>query len=101
MNSYADFSEIDIKTECAVEPTQNDGEENSDPYAVYAAGFKSIYKPKRSGAVTFAELLDRVARINPEVRIRFTSPHPKEFSDQVLEVIARHPNICKWVNMPA
>ena len=34
----------------------------------------------------FAELLDAVASVDPEMRIRFTSPHPKDFSDDVLEV---------------
>lgn len=48
-------------------------------------GFQSIYKPKRSGTVSFAELLDAVASVDPEMRIRFTSPHPKEFSDEVLQ----------------
>lgn len=45
-----------------------------------------MYKPKRSGTVSFAELLDAVAIVDPEMRIRFTSPHPKEFSDEVLQV---------------
>ena len=49
-------------------------------------GFQSVYKPKRSGTVSFAELLDAVAGVDPEMRIRFTSPHPKEFSDEVLQV---------------
>ena len=45
-------------------------------------GFKTIYKPKASGRM-FADLLDCVANINPEMRIRFTSPHPKDFPDEV------------------
>lgn len=49
-------------------------------------GFQSVYKPQRTGAVQFAELLDAVASVDPEMRIRFTSPHPKDFSDDVLEV---------------
>lgn len=52
-------------------------------------GFQSVYKPKRSGTVSFAELLDAVASVDPEMRIRFTSPHPKEFSDEVLQVSPR------------
>lgn len=51
-----------------------------------AQGFQSVYKPQRTGAVQFAELLDAVASVDPEMRIRFTSPHPKEFSDDVLRV---------------
>ena len=53
---------------------------------VVLQGFQSVYKPKRRGTVSFAELLDAVASIDPEMRIRFTSPHPKEFSDEVLQV---------------
>lgn len=49
-------------------------------------GFKSVYKPQRAGAVQFAELLDAVSDVDPEMRIRFTSPHPKDFSDDVLKV---------------
>ena len=48
--------------------------------------FQSVYKPKRSGTVSFAELLDAVAGVDPEMRVRFTSPHPKEFSDEILQV---------------
>ncbi len=45
-------------------------------------GFKSIYKVSHVG-VRFAELLDRVSDVDPEMRIRFTSPHPKDFPDEV------------------
>lgn len=45
-----------------------------------------MYKPQRAGAVLFAELLGAVADVDPEMRIRFTSPHPKDFSDDVLKV---------------
>nr|CAI5853969.1 unnamed protein product [Callosobruchus analis] len=65
-----------------------------------ANGFKTVYKPKRGG-LRFADLLDRVARVNPEMRIRFTSPHPKDFPDEVVQMIADHPNICKNLHMPA
>ncbi len=51
-------------------------------------GFSSVYRPNRAGAVPFAELLARVAGVDPEMRVRFTSPHPKEFSDDVLQVPA-------------
>lgn len=45
----------------------------------------SVYKPRRDGAAPFAELLNAVAAVDPEMRIRFTSPHPKDFSDDVLQ----------------
>ncbi|KJE98133.1 hypothetical protein CAOG_08147 [Capsaspora owczarzaki ATCC 30864] len=65
-----------------------------------AAGFKSIYKPKIGGR-RFAELLRQVAAVDPEMRIRFTSPHPKDFPDDVLTVIASTANVCKSLHMPA
>jgi len=66
----------------------------------YATGFKSIYRPK-TGGLRFADLLERVAAVNPEVRIRFTSPHPKDFPDEVLTLIANTPNICNQLHLPA
>ena len=73
------------------------------PFSGYAAGFSSRYKPegRREGALQFAALLDRVAAIDPEMRVRFTSPHPKDFPDEVLEVIASRPNVCNCLHMPA
>lgn len=45
-------------------------------------GFQTIYRP-RPGGLRFSDLLDRVSRIDPDMRIRFTSPHPKDFPDEV------------------
>lgn len=59
---------------------------NKDRPTVMAKGFKTVYKTK-IGGLRFADLLDKVSEIDPEIRIRFTSPHPKDFPDEVLEVI--------------
>lgn len=100
VNSYTDFSQPLIIT--TRNPTDQDQDQDQDPFALhYAKGFKSVYKPKRSGASTFADLLDAVASVDPEMRIRFTSPHPKDFGDDVLEVIAARHNVCKQLHMPA
>lgn len=50
---------------------------------------------------TFAELVHRVSLINPEVRIRFSSPHPKDFPNELLHVIADRPNVCNYIHIPA
>ncbi|EDV49630.1 uncharacterized protein Dere_GG17285 [Drosophila erecta] len=63
-------------------------------------GFSTVYKPK-TGGTPFAALLRAVAQAVPEMRVRFTSPHPKDFSDEVLEVIRDHPNVCKQLHLPA
>lgn len=66
----------------------------------HAPGFRTVYKPKIGGR-RFAELLERVAVAAPNVRIRFTSPHPKDFPDEVLHVMQAHQNICKNIHLPA
>jgi tRNA-2-methylthio-N6-dimethylallyladenosine synthase len=50
--------------------------------------------------VTFPELLRRVARHAPQTRIRFTTSHPKDMSDETLHVIAEEPNVCKSIHLP-
>ncbi|OUC45480.1 putative radical SAM methylthiotransferase, MiaB/RimO family, partial [Trichinella nativa] len=65
-----------------------------------ANGFVNVVKRKKCG-IRFAELLQRLSNINNNVRIRFTSPHPKDFPDEVLDVIRNHPNICNSVHLPA
>ena len=49
----------------------------------------------------FADLLKAVAEIHPEVRIRFTSPHPKDFPEEVLRVMADKANVCNNIHLPA
>nr|XP_033818459.1 CDK5 regulatory subunit-associated protein 1 isoform X1 [Geotrypetes seraphini] len=63
-------------------------------------GFNTIYRAKRGG-LRFVDLLDQVSRIDPEMRIRFTSPHPKDFPDEVLQIIRERHNICKQIHLPA
>ncbi|MBR1733704.1 MAG: tRNA (N6-isopentenyl adenosine(37)-C2)-methylthiotransferase MiaB [Alloprevotella sp.] len=48
----------------------------------------------------FPELLKRVAREVPEMRIRFTTSHPKDMSDETLRVIAEEPNVCRHIHLP-
>lgn len=50
--------------------------------------------------VSFPELLSLVARTVPKMRIRFATSHPKDMSDETLETIAQHPNICKSIHLP-
>eukprot|EP01112_Ceratiomyxa_fruticulosa_P012606 TRINITY_DN349_c0_g1_i1.p1 TRINITY_DN349_c0_g1~~TRINITY_DN349_c0_g1_i1.p1 ORF type:complete len:582 (+),score=79.25 TRINITY_DN349_c0_g1_i1:243-1988(+) len=64
------------------------------------AGFKTIYKPTKSG-VNFTELVNKVSGVNSEMRIRFTSPHPKDFPDELLHLISERPNLCKSLHIPA
>lgn len=50
--------------------------------------------------ITFANLLEMVARVSPLLRIRFSTSHPKDITDDVLEVMAKYDNICKYIHLP-
>jgi tRNA-2-methylthio-N6-dimethylallyladenosine synthase len=50
--------------------------------------------------VNFAQLLERVAMINPLLRVRFSTSHPKDITDEVLETMAKYENICKCIHLP-
>ena len=50
--------------------------------------------------VDFPSLLEIVAQAVPDMRIRFTTSHPKDMSDRTLEVIAQYPNLCKFIHLP-
>lgn len=55
----------------------------------------------KCGEVGFPELMEMVAQISPLLRVRFATSHPKDISDALLEVMARHDNICKAIHLPA
>ena len=54
-----------------------------------------------SGVTTFADLLAAVASIDPLLRVRFSTSHPKDLSDEVLHTMARFPNLCRAIHLPA
>src|SRR5690606_24937873 len=50
--------------------------------------------------VTFAMLLEKVALIHPDLRVRFSTSHPKDITDEVLFTIAKYENICNYIHLP-
>ncbi|GJJ74721.1 tRNA-2-methylthio-N6-dimethylallyladenosine synthase [Entomortierella parvispora] len=88
VNSYRDTSGDGVQLAAGV------GAELSNP------GFNTIYK-RKDGGMRFTELLDHVSQVDPEMRIRFTSPHPKDFPTALLHLMAERPNICSQIHMPA
>jgi tRNA-2-methylthio-N6-dimethylallyladenosine synthase len=58
------------------------------------------YTNEREPAITFAALLEMVARVSPELRVRFSTSHPKDITDDVLHTIAKYDNICNYIHLP-
>jgi tRNA-2-methylthio-N6-dimethylallyladenosine synthase len=52
------------------------------------------------GIVNFAQLLEMVAKVSPDLRVRFSTSHPKDITDDVLYTMARYENICKYIHLP-
>jgi len=61
---------------------------------------KLVQKEEGDGSVNFAQLLEMVAAISPDLRIRFSTSHPKDITDEVLYTIAKHDNICNYIHLP-
>ena len=60
----------------------------------------SYHFEKDGMTIDFPQLLKIVAEAAPEIRFRFTTSHPKDMSDRTLEVIAAHPNLCRFIHLP-
>lgn len=58
------------------------------------------YTQEDGRIIEFPELLSIIAEMVPDMRIRFTSPHPKDMTDETLEVIAKYSNICRFIHLP-
>jgi tRNA-2-methylthio-N6-dimethylallyladenosine synthase len=50
--------------------------------------------------MNFAQLMEQVALVNPDLRVRFSTSHPKDMTDEVLEVMAKYENICEYIHLP-
>lgn len=104
---------------CVV-PYTRGAERSRDPKTIlreaqelYSNGYKEItllgqnvdsylWKAEKEGEanVNFAQLLEMVAKISPELRVRFSTSHPKDISDEVIYTMAAWPNICKHIHLP-
>lgn len=61
----------------------------------------SVTSPSSLSSLNFADLLALVAQISPELRVRFSTSHPKDITDDVLHTMKRYDNICNYVHLPA
>lgn len=78
---------------------------------VFSKGYKEVtllgqnvdsynWKPAEGEGCDFPKLLEMVARISPELRVRFATNHPKDISDGLIETMARYDNICNHIHLP-
>jgi tRNA-2-methylthio-N6-dimethylallyladenosine synthase len=56
--------------------------------------------PETGQTVTFAQLLEMVALVHPDLRVRFSTSHPKDITDEVLFTMAKYENICNYIHLP-
>ncbi|MBM55666.1 MAG: tRNA (N6-isopentenyl adenosine(37)-C2)-methylthiotransferase MiaB [Euryarchaeota archaeon] len=61
---------------------------------------KGVIKDESKPVVRFAELLEMVAQVHPDLRVRFSTSHPKDMTDDVLHAIAKYENLCKYIHLP-
>jgi tRNA-2-methylthio-N6-dimethylallyladenosine synthase len=64
-------------------------------------GKAQIEKVGETHGVNFAQLLEKVACIHPDLRIRFSTSHPKDITDEVLHTMKKYENICNYIHLPA
>jgi len=79
--------------------------QNVDSYLWYGQeGLKKDYEnlsdEEKAESVTFAQLMEKVALISPVLRVRFSTSHPKDISDEFLHIMAKYDNICKYIHLP-
>lgn len=78
--------------------------QNVDSYLWYGGGLKKDFEKasemQKATAVGFAQLLDMVATTFPKMRFRFSTSNPQDMHLEVIEVMAKHHNICKYIHLP-
>jgi tRNA-2-methylthio-N6-dimethylallyladenosine synthase len=76
--------------------------QNVDSYLYAGGGLKKeiLTEEQKATATNFAQLLEKVALVHPDLRVRFSTSHPKDMTDDVLHTMAKYENICKYVHLP-
>ena len=78
--------------------------QNVDSYLWTGGGLKKDYdklsEEEQEKSVSFAQLLDLVSLVSSDLRVRFSTSHPKDMNDDVLHVMAKRENICKHIHLP-
>ena len=86
--------EADDQADSILNASKKQQEKNSFADLSSPSGGRGAYP------ITFAALLEMVALISPELRVRFSTSHPKDITDDVLHTMAKYENICKYIHLP-
>ncbi|HTA62897.1 MAG TPA: tRNA (N6-isopentenyl adenosine(37)-C2)-methylthiotransferase MiaB [Bacteroidia bacterium] len=76
--------------------------QNVDSFLWSGGGLKkeTLTDEQKANSVNFAKLLEMVALVSPDLRVRFSTSHPKDMTDDVLHIIAKYENVCKYIHLP-
>ena len=78
--------------------------QNVDSYLWSGGGLKKDFdkldEEAKKSSVNFAQLLEKVALVDPNLRVRFSTSHPKDMTDEVIHMMAKYDNICKYIHLP-
>lgn len=76
--------------------------QNVDSYIWTGGGLKKdiLTDEQKGRSVNFAQLLEKVALVHPDLRVRFSTSHPKDMTDDVLYTMAKYENICNYIHLP-
>ncbi|MCA6437784.1 MAG: tRNA (N6-isopentenyl adenosine(37)-C2)-methylthiotransferase MiaB [Bacteroidota bacterium] len=76
--------------------------QNVDSYLWSGGGLKkeTLTAEQRANSTNFAQLMEKVALVSPDLRVRFSTSHPKDMTNDVLEVMAKYENICNNIHLP-
>ena len=106
VNSYHDRSENAILTNPALETAGNEDDHSKKDiykagYQTSNDGFSNMFRLRGGAGYYFVDLVEAVSNISPELRVRFTSPHPKDYPPELLSLMAERHNVCNHLHMPA
>lgn len=99
VNSYHDRSDNAIQSKPSVS-TDTAGDYKAG-YKTSNDGFSNLFRLRGGAGYYFVDLVEAISDIDPELRVRFTSPHPKDYPPELLSLMAERHNVCNNLHMPA
>ena len=100
VNSYHDLGEGKRRRHKQQQHADSE-QDNTTTYQTSNPGFSNMFRLRDGEGHRFVDLLEAVSSLSPELRVRFTSPHPKDYPPPLLTLMAERSNICSHLHMPA